>query len=146
MGLRPSTDGDHAAIRALLQDSGLPVADLDTVAVDFVVVFDGAGLAGIVGVERFDDVGLLRSLAVCAEQRGHGIGEQLLAAAEAGARASGVRQLVLLTQTAAPFFARRGYDVLAREAAPAGVQSSAEFRSLCPASATCMAKSMEFPS
>ena len=50
----------------------------------------------------------------------------------------GIGQLVLLTQTAEQFFARRGYAVIAREAAPAAVQHSAEFRSICPASATCM--------
>ena len=54
------------------------------------------------------------------------------------ALALGVHELVLLTTTAAPFFARRGYQIIDRLDAPAGVQRSEEFRGLCPASAICM--------
>ena len=54
----------------------------------------------------------------------------------------GMDQLVLLTQTAEPFFATRGYAVIAREAAPAAVRRSAEFRSICPASAICMTRQL----
>jgi N-acetylglutamate synthase-like GNAT family acetyltransferase len=47
---------------------------------------------------------------------------------------------VLLTQTARDFFAHLGYRVIDRSEAPEEVQGSEEFRSLCPASATCMVK------
>ena len=50
---------------------------------------------------------------------------------------------MLLTTTAASFFAKRGYRPLARDEAPAAVRATAEFRSICPASATCMGKSLE---
>jgi amino-acid N-acetyltransferase len=50
--------------------------------------------------------------------------------------------LVLLTQTAEPFFARLGYSVVDRVYVPDEVKASAEFRSLCPAAATCMTKSL----
>ena len=143
MALRNATGDDHAAIRGLLQDSRLPVADLDASAIDFIVAIDAGALAGVVGVETFGDVGLLRSLAVRTDQRGHGIGERLVQAIEARAATLGLRRLVLLTETAAPFFARRGYAAIARDQAPAAVHASAEFRALCPASATCMIKSLE---
>jgi amino-acid N-acetyltransferase len=58
------------------------------------------------------------------------------------ARAAQISRLVLLTQTAADFFARHGYRVIERSAAPQNMQASEEFRSLCPDSATCMAKSL----
>lgn len=146
MALRNATRDDHAAIRGLLQDSRLPVADLDASAIDFIVAVDAdalAGVVGVVGVESFGDVGLLRSLAVRIDQRGLGIGDRLVAAIEARAATQGLRRLVLLTETAAPFFARRGYAAIARDQAPAAVHASAEFRALCPASATCMIKSLE---
>lgn len=142
MDLRPSTAGDQAAIRGLLRDSRLPVADLDTAAIDFTVATDATDLVGVVGLEPFDGVGLLRSLAVRDGERGRGIGEQLIGAIEARAAALGLQQLVLLTETAAPFFAKRGYAAIVRDQAPAAVQYSAEFRSICPASATCMIKSL----
>ena len=143
MDLRQGTASDQAAIHDLLRDSRLPVDDLGTAAVDFTVATDAAGLTGVVGLEPFGDVGLLRSLAVRDGQRGRGLGERLVGAVEARAAALGLRQLVLLTETAAPFFARRGYTAIAREQAPAAVRHSAEFRSICPASATCMIKSVE---
>lgn len=62
------------------------------------------------------------------------------------ARAARIDRLVLLTQTAADFFARQGYRVMERDAAPQEVQASEEFRSLCPSSAVCMVKSLTQPS
>lgn len=143
MELRPGTPDDHAAIRNLLRESRLPVDDLDTAPVDFVVACDGDALVGVVGVEPFGDVGLLRSLAVHGARRGQGLGGRLVEAMEARAASQGHRQLVLLTETAAAFFARRGYAAIPRDQAPATVQASAEFRSLCPASAVCMTKRPE---
>jgi N-acetylglutamate synthase-like GNAT family acetyltransferase len=51
--------------------------------------------------------------------------------------------LVLLTETAADCFQRLGYRVVDHNNAPAPVQTSEEFRLLCPSSATCMAKSLK---
>ena len=143
MGLRPSTTTDQTAIRGLLHGSRLPVDDLDTAAIDFIVATDATGLIGVVGLEPFGSAGLLRSLAVRDEHRGRGIGEHMVSAIEARAASLGLRQLVLLTETAAPFFAKRGYAAIARNQAPPAVQHSTEFRSICPASATCMIKSLE---
>lgn len=62
------------------------------------------------------------------------------------ARAAGITQLVLLTETAKQFFEHQGYSVLDRSDVPRDLQESEEFRSLCPASATCMAKTLASPS
>ena len=58
-----------------------------------------------------------------------------------GARGRG-RALVLLTLTAVSFFERQGYRVIDRRSVPDDVQATAEFKSLCPASAICMAKAI----
>lgn len=137
--IRPLAADETAAVRTLLADSGLPIEDLANAAIEFhVAVDEHQAMLGVVGIEVFDDAGLLRSLAVEPQARQRGIGDALVSSLEADARARGLRQLVLLTQTAETFFARRGYTVIDRAAAPAGVQASAEFRSLCPASAVCM--------
>lgn len=52
----------------------------------------------------------------------------------------GITGIALLTQTADAFFARMDYAVVARDTVPDAVRNSAEFRSLCPASAICMLK------
>ncbi len=143
MDPRLATTLDRVAVRHLLLDSRLPVDDLETAAIEFIVATDVSGLSGVVGLERFGDGGLLRSLAVRDDQRGRGIGEHLVKAVEARASSLGLRHLVLLTETAAPFFSKRGYVVFARDKVPSAVQRSAEFHSICPASATCMLKSLE---
>ncbi len=144
MILRPLMPGEERQVHALLAEASLPVEDLDDAAVDFIVATDGGlDATGAIGLQTFGDVGLLRSLVVRADARGDGLGGRLVDALEAHARQRGLHQLVLLTQTAAPFFAARHYDVIERNAAPASVQGSAEFRSLCPASATCMTKVLD---
>lgn len=140
---RPAHPHEIDAIRALLQECGLPTEDLESSRVGFVVAADGERLHGVGGIEAYPPHGLLRSLAVRRDRHGVGLGTHMLEALEARARAQGLSELVLLTTTAAPFFAARGYREIARTDVPAPVQASAEFRSLCPASATCMHKRLE---
>lgn len=142
--IRKATAADRDAILSLLQDASLPTQDLkDTDAVQFWVAADHDRVVGVVGLERYAETGLLRSLVVAREARKRGIGLALVQAIENEAADEGLRQLVLLTQTAQPFFERIGYSVIARDAAPDEVRQSAEFRSVCPASATCMTKSTD---
>ena len=140
MRIAPAEADDLEIIRGLLAANHLPTDDLASSTIGFIVARDDRAIDGVVGIERFGDVGLLRSLAVRESARGGGLGTRLVASLEAHATAEGLRELVLLTQTAAPLFARLGYGVIARDAAPGAVRRSAEFRSLCPASATCMSK------
>lgn len=140
--LRTARPSDLDAISALLTGSALPVDDLRTSSIGFLVAEDAGAIVGVVGLEAFSDAALLRSLAVAHAQRGQGVGAALVDAVERDARDRGLRQLVLLTQTAERFFAQRGYRVIARGDAPVAVQGSAEFRSICPASAVCMAKTL----
>lgn len=140
--LRTADLSDLDAITALLTGSALPVDDLRTSSIGFVVAEDAGAVVGVVGLEAFGDAGLLRSLAVAPSRRGLGLGGELVEALERDACGRGLRQLVLLTQTAERFFAQRGYRVIARGDAPPAIQGSAEFRSICPASAVCMAKTL----
>jgi amino-acid N-acetyltransferase len=132
---------DLAAIRALLTTNGLPSADLTAAHLgSFWVARDVAGVVGVVGLEPHGRVGLLRSLAVRVDARGHGLGAALLAHAEAQARATGVEALYLLTTTAERFFAARGYAVTPRDGVPPEIQATAEFAALCPSTSPCMTK------
>lgn len=137
----PATGADLPDIVELLAANGLPTADVQPgpALALWVVRFDGR-IIGVIGLERFNKVGLLRSLAVSAESRGTGLGVSLTRALESHAKRSGLTSLVLLTETAAGFFERLDYRVVARGDVPAAVQTSAEFRTLCPASAVCMTK------
>jgi N-acetylglutamate synthase-like GNAT family acetyltransferase len=137
-----ATTADRPIVRSLLAEAGLPAADLDgESAVTFWVVRgDGDRPIGAIGLERHGDVGLLRSLVVAPQRRRHGLARTLVRTLEEHARATGVAELVLLTETAESFFRRLGYGVIGRDGAPSAVAASAEFRTLCPATAVCMTK------
>jgi len=137
--LRPATSQDLPAVRALLEDAGLPYQDLAPAHLrDFLVAAGGRSVLGIVGLERYGDNALLRSLVVRPESRFTGLGTQLADAVEEHASRAGVVTLYLLTTTASEFFERRGYEVIERSAAPPAVQKTTEFSSLCPSQAICM--------
>jgi len=132
---------DLPAIRELLSDAGLPIADLaDGTPVSFWMARSRGSLMGTVALERFGDVAMLRSLAVRPEFRGAGIGHALVRHAEARASEAGIHSLCLLTTTAADLFDRHGYERISRAKAPEAVRHSEEFRTLCPDSAVCMLK------
>jgi amino-acid N-acetyltransferase len=136
-----ATAADLPAIRELLVDAGLPVTDLtDATPVRFWLVRDQGRVVGTVALERHGNVAMLRSLAVRPDHRRTGLGRALIEHAERCARDEGIRALCLLTTTAVGLFDRHGYERIPRMDAPADVQRSEEFRSLCPDSAVCMLK------
>ena len=144
--LRTGTERDAAHIHALLERSGLPTSDLEVSQPQFIVLCEGARIIAAGALQRFGSIALLRSVAVEPHLRGSGLGRMLVQELERRACACDVSQLVLLTQTATRFFEHQGYRVIDRQQVPQAVQGSEEFRSLCPASATCMVKMLAEPS
>jgi len=139
----PAHASDFDAILRLLEDARLPCADLTPAHLaHFLVLRQDDSIAGVVGMEIRGDAGLLRSLAIAEHLRGGGLAVLLVEALEARARAIGIRTLHLLTTTAEGFFARRGYASVDRTSVPEAILATEEFRSICPASAACMAKSL----
>jgi amino-acid N-acetyltransferase len=121
----------------------LPTSDLVSARPEFVVIREEGKLIAAGALQRFGASALLRSVVVSHEHRGMGLGGAIVFELERQARESKIARLILLTQTATSFFARRGYQVMERSAAPADLQASEEFRSLCPSSAVCMAKVLD---
>jgi amino-acid N-acetyltransferase len=132
-----------ATVTTLLASAQLPTTDINE---ELLENFFFAGTSdqpiGIIGLELFPPHALLRSLVVDASVRASRVGSQLLEHAERHARVRGVHTVYLLTNTAETFFARRGYSRVSRAEAPPAISSSAEFASLCPASAAFMAKTL----
>ena len=134
---------DLRAVRALLERSGLPTSDLESSRPEFAVIRENDQVIAAGALQRFGSSALLRSVVVAPDHRGSGLGQIIVNELERMARAAQISRLVLLTQTAAEFFGRRGYRVIDRCTVPEDVRESEEFRSLCPSSATCMAKSLQ---
>jgi|SRR5215469_1248511 len=138
--LRSATEADAEVIRDLLERNGLPTSDLSTARPEFLIATHNHQIVGIGALERFGNAALLRSVAVETQSRGSGVGRLIVAEIERRARAVGIAELILLTLTARDFFHRLGYAAKDRTQVPPAVLNSAEFRSLCPATAICMAK------
>lgn len=133
------------AVRDLLEGAGLPTADLTSAPGLQLWVLEAvdSSIVGAIAVERFSGrEALLRSLVIVRASRGCGLGQRLVERVEQDSRQAGIHRLVLLTATAEWFFKHLGYAVIDRQSVGGAVKQSAEFRSLCPASAVCMAKSL----
>jgi N-acetylglutamate synthase-like GNAT family acetyltransferase len=140
-----AASGDREAIAALLDAERLPSSDLATSGVVLIAARADDRIVGCVGVEPHGEAGIVRSLAVAAEFRGRGIARALVSRAEALASERGARCLYLLTEDAAEFWTKAGYVAVSRAEAPASVRASAEFASLCSASATCLRRLLPAP-
>ena len=141
-----AAEADEPAMRDLIDASGLAATDLTPAHfVNFLKAKSGGRMVGCVGLEIFGDIGLLRSLAVAPDLRGRGVGARLVAEAERVAAQLSVRELYLLTTTAEKFFAEHGYIPVPRAQAPAAIQGTAEFGTLCPTSSAFMHKSVKVP-
>ena len=132
-----------AAAKSLLAAGQLPTSDLtEEHCRSFFFVGVPELPLGIVGLELFSDVALLRSLVVRSGHQHSGFGSALVDHAEAYARRNGVRALFLLTTTAQSFFEKHGYANTPREAAPDAIKATPEFAGICPASSAFMTKTL----
>lgn len=129
------------ALVELLTACKLPVADICASGpAQYFGAFENEELIGAVGLEAYGDVALVRSLAVKPTLRGNGLGGMLLAYVEQHAAAHRIRELYLLTTTAASFFSTKGYAVAERGQAPEAIRATAQFSGLCPSVASFMCK------
>jgi amino-acid N-acetyltransferase len=140
--ISPATPADLPAIFELLERSALPRDGLDAHVATTLVARDANGVVGTAALELYGTAALLRSVAVAAEQRGRGLGAALTATALDLARRRGVRTVYLLTETAAGFFPRFGFQPIPRPAVDPAVLGSAEFTTACPASALVMIRTL----
>jgi amino-acid N-acetyltransferase len=138
--ITPARPADEPAIRALLRAAELPHEDFAAHLAHFLVARQGGAVVGAVGFELHGCDALLRSLVVEPSQRDGGLGDRLVRELATVARRAGVTRFYLLTTTAEGFFVRRGFAKIARELVPAAIAATPEFRSLCPASAVCLAR------
>jgi N-acetylglutamate synthase-like GNAT family acetyltransferase len=136
--LRAAEDEDLDAVEQLLLANDLPVAGVAEALRDFVVAESNRELVGVAGLEVCREHGLLRSTAVSPSWRDRGLGRQLVERIIANAEARDLRAVYLLTTTAEHYFPSFGFVTTTRDAVPAAVRQTAEFKDACPASATVM--------
>lgn len=143
ISIRSATADDLTVVQQLLRAADLPLDGLDEQFGEGYAIAECDGVAvGVEGVEVYGDAGLLRSAAVQPAWRGRGVGDALTHDRLSWAAARGLREVWLLTTTAADYFPRFGFERASRDAAPDAVQRSREFAEACPASAIAMRRSL----
>jgi amino-acid N-acetyltransferase len=132
--------GQFVELKYALKGADLPYDDIVEPGHRFYRLDDAVGPLGWGGLEVHGRDALLRSVVMLDHHRGKGGGRALVARLAAEAMRIGVERLWLLTTTAAPFFAKIGFEEAARDAPPEPIRATREFGDICPASATCMVR------
>jgi HAD superfamily hydrolase (TIGR01457 family) len=143
--VRPADPDDAPAIESLLDSAGLGTdAVADRIPETLVAERSGA-VVGTVALELFDGDGggngvriaHVRSLAVAGEERGSRLGTLLVAYAVRRASELGAESVHAVTETAAPFFERLGFESTgARDSLPAPIRATPMVQGACSSSST----------
>jgi amino-acid N-acetyltransferase len=107
---------------------------------NFFVAIEVDKVIGAIGLEQYDNCGLLRSMVVNNEYRNQSIASRLVRELEENAQNLGIDCIYLLTESAPGYFERKGYKKVSRTDVPELIQASSEFSSVCPVSAIAMKK------
>jgi N-acetylglutamate synthase-like GNAT family acetyltransferase len=141
MIIRSPKAQDFQKVREMLADANLPTEDFAPEHLVFIADDEGNPV-GAIGFERYETIGLLRSLVVADSARVKGLGRELVEALEGRAREQGVAEIWLLTIDADAYFEKLGYVTRDRGDAPDAIRNTAEFAELCPDNATLMSKKL----
>lgn len=136
--LKRTSNNNLAQIRDILKRNYLVFRDIKNKDVELFLVYEDSVFVGIIGLEKFDNIGLLRSLVVLEEYRSKGYGKKICNSLIEHARSQGIKQLYLLTTTARKFFEKIGFKIVKRKDVPIRIKNTDEFSTLCPESAICM--------
>ncbi|CAB5091680.1 hypothetical protein D3OALGA1CA_5507 [Olavius algarvensis associated proteobacterium Delta 3] len=141
--LSGTREGEASQVTAFISECGLHTEDITPAKLrHFIIARKGSRIVGTVGIEAAGSYALLRSLAVAEPFRRKRLGTRLAESMEKYARDHEVKHLYLLTRTAEAFFSSVGFNTSERAAAPASIQDTEEFRTLCPDTAVCMYKKL----
>lgn len=142
MQYRFASTTDLAIINRRLAEAHLPHDDVGSHLRHFMLAGENEVIAGVIGLEIYGHIGLLRSLLVAQDMRKRGIGRDLCERLCEHAIAQGVRDLYLLTVDAQDYFSARGFARIERSLAPMAIRSTRQFSELCPSSAILMYRSL----
>jgi amino-acid N-acetyltransferase len=127
--IHPAKPGDLPAILDLVRAVNLPPEGIAEALEYFWVAREGDRIIGSVGLEVYDDLALLRSLAVQPEWQGLSLGRALTETALSYVTRRQFRAIYLRTTTAAACFRRYDFHPVPPADVPVSVQQSLEFRS-----------------
>jgi amino-acid N-acetyltransferase len=128
----------------LLNQVNLPQEGIEAHLSDFIVSHDESTVIGCAGIEVYETVGLLRSVAVHPDYQGKTVGNALIRRILSHAQNRRVEEIFLLTETAENYFLKLGFKKINRDDIDYRIKETQEFKTLCPASAISMYYNMSF--
>ena len=123
-----ATIDDIPAITILLKEENLPPDDLERWIDNFFVLTIEGKIEGCIGLEKWDNAGLLRSFVVSKDYRSKGLGVNLYTKLISLAKDMKLSSILLLAKGASEFFRRNGFKFINRKEAPEGVKNSIQFK------------------
>ncbi|UCG03808.1 MAG: GNAT family N-acetyltransferase [Candidatus Heimdallarchaeota archaeon] len=138
-----ASEKDLESVYSLLKLVDLPIDGVADNFHNFFVAWERNQLQGCAGVEVYEDVGLIRSVAVHPSFQSHGLGRKLVETIQKFSTEKGLKEIYLLTETAEKFFLKLNYIVIPRNEVNSRVKQSSEFTTVCPESAICMVKTLK---
>lgn len=136
--IRDAESADFPSLHELLEICQLTTAGVDPTAGSYFAAVGHGSTLGMVGLEIYGSVALLRSFAVRPEFRGKGVGKALVGHLLARAKEAGLSPVYLLTHTAEPFFTSLGFVKITRAEIPSPVLKSLALCTNCHPDSVCM--------
>lgn len=129
---------DYNQIVRLLESEGLPYSDISFEKQYFWKYQHNGFINALAAIEPYGASAIFRSFIVDPQMRGTGLGFNLYSHVLNEAKNRDIKNLYLLTTNADQWFLRNGWQIIQRSEVPDAIANSAEFKSICPASAICM--------
>lgn len=126
------SEQDIPEVIALLKSYGLPYEDVTTQKIYFILALIDSEIIGCIGLEKYGEHGLLRSLAVKKSLQNRGIGSMLFEKFMSYCRQHGISNIHLFTVDTHKFFQSRGFKIADRNNAPKPIKQTTEYTDLCP--------------
>lgn len=142
MIIERSVKSDLESIKTLLLDNNLPIDDLDDEGIQLFVARIGNSIVGVIGLEKYGPIGLMRSLVVRDLNKNQKIGEKLIHHLLKISHRVEIQELYLLTTTAEKYFEKFDFKRIVRELVPDSIKNTKEFADICPESAVIMKKEL----
>jgi amino-acid N-acetyltransferase len=126
--IRIATEADLDSVREVLTAVGLSTLEVLDSGSYYWVACQGSILVGTCGLEVEGTNGLVRSVAVAANQRTCGIGRALVERCVAFARSQGIDQLYLFSKDTGSYFLKLGWMEVSVKSAAAVLKTTPQVR------------------
>lgn len=135
--LRHASENDLEAMKNILKSCGLSALGIESSKNTFILVEKNEAIIGMLGSICLGEQALLRSFAVEKQYRGRALGRLMLEEMEIKLREKGIKEIFLLTETAADYFSKIGFEEISRGQIPQRLLQISELDRVCSCKRRC---------